>query len=193
MIQIKQFCFLAALLVFSMSAQADYQLDNDSSEMGFISIKKNKIAEYNTFGQLSGVITNSGDANVIIHLITVDSNIAIRDDRLKALLFETDIFPTAVVSTHLDMDELSTLKLGETVVKQLSVNVKLHGKTKEMAASLRVVRLSDQSLLVTTVKPILLNSVDFDLSEGVAKLMEVASLPSISHAIPVSFTLVFKQ
>lgn len=193
MIQIKQLCFLAALMVFSMSAQADYQLDNGHSELGFISIKKNKIAEYHTFGQLSGGITNSGDASVIIHLITVESSIAIRNERLKSLLFETDLFPTAVVSTQLNMDELSTLKLGDTAVKQVSVSVKLHGNSQVLDATLQVVRLSDQSLLVTTVKPILLNSVDFGLSEGVTKLMEVANLPSISHAVPVSFSLVFKQ
>jgi len=192
-IQIKQFCFLAALLLFAVSARADYQLDNDSSDFNFISVKKNKIAEVHTFGQLSGVINGNGDASVTINLVTVNTHIEIRDERLRALLFETNTFPTAVVSTRLDMAKLKVLQSGDAIVMPVSLRINLHGKTKVLDANLRVVRLSDQSLLVTTVKPILLNSVDFDLSEGIQKLMEIAKLPSISTAVPVTFSLLFKS
>jgi len=46
---------------------------------------------------------------------------------------------------------------------------------------------------VNTIKPIMLDAFDFGLSEGVTKLMEVAKLPSISTAVPVSFSLIFKR
>ena len=37
-----------------------------------------------------------------------------------------------------------------------------------------------------------LNAADFDIGAGIEKLMDVAKLPSISTAVPVSFNLVFK-
>ncbi|WP_308873603.1 hypothetical protein [Thiothrix subterranea] len=44
---------------------------------------------------------------------------------------------------------------------------------------------------VTTVAPIVLNAADFDLAAGVTALREIAELPSISNAVPVTFFLNF--
>ncbi|PCI22525.1 MAG: hypothetical protein COB62_01375 [Piscirickettsiaceae bacterium] len=191
--QIRKLCILVCLIMFVASAQAEYQLDNDSSILNFISVKKNKIAETHSFGQLAGAVQNTGDASITISLVSVNTNIEIRDERLRKFLFETDIFPKAVVSTKLDMNQLSTLHSGDAIILQVPLSINLHGKTKVLDARLRVVRLRDNSLLVTTVKPILLNGFDFDLADGIQKLMELAKLPSISTAVPVSFSLVFKE
>jgi hypothetical protein len=42
-------------------------------------------------------------------------------------------------------------------------------------------------------KPVVVNAPEFKLAEGVEALREIAGLPSISLAVPVSFVLAFDQ
>jgi len=57
----------------------------------------------------------------------------------------------------------------------------------------RVVKLSKDRILAASVKPIIVNADQYELLGGVEKLREVANLPSISTAVPVTFSFVFKQ
>jgi len=193
MMQFKKLCFLLFLLLLAMNAQAQYELDNEASSLHFISIKKNKIGEVNTFQQLNGSINSKGVAEVTIDLFSVQSNIAIRNERLKSMLFETGIFPTAKASATLDVSQLETIEAGQVLAIPLELTLNLHGKSKLIKTNVQVVGLTEGALLVSTIKPIMLNALDFGLSEGVIKLMEVAKLPSISTAVPVSFSLIFKR
>jgi hypothetical protein len=43
--------------------------------------------------------------------------------------------------------------------------------------------------LVVSAHPVILNADNYKLAKGIEKLRELASLPSISHAVPVSFYL----
>jgi len=193
MMQFKKLCFLLALVLLTTSAQAQYELDNEASSLHFTSVKKNKIGEVHTFKQLSGSIGDEGTAEVNIVLSSVESNIAIRNERLKSMLFETGVFPTAKISAALDVNQLESIKAGQVLVMPVELTLNLHGKTKRITANVQVVGLTEGALLVSTIKPIMLNAFDFGLSEGVTKLMEVAKLPSISTAVPVSFSLIFKR
>jgi len=193
MMQFKKLCFLVLLLLLAMNAQANYQLDNEASSLHFISVKKNKIGEVNTFKQLNGSINSKGVAEVTIDLFSVQSHIAIRNERLKSMLFETGIFPTAKASATLDVSQLETIEAGQVLAIPLELTLNLHGKSKLIKTNVQVVGLTEGALLVSTIKPIMLNALDFGLSEGVIKLMEVAKLPSISTAVPVSFSLIFKR
>jgi len=82
--------------------------------------------------------------------------------------------------------------VGERVVKTVELSLNLHGQLKTLQAIVQIVGLSNGALGVSSVKPILLNAADFELGAGIEKLMDVAKLPSISTAVPVSFNLVFK-
>jgi len=193
MTQFKKLCFLLLLLLLATNAQAHYQLENSASSLNFISIKKNKIGEVHTFKQLSGSINSEGVAEVIIDLSSVQTNIDVRNERLKSMLFETGIFPTAKVSATLDANQLETIKSGQVLIMPIELTLNLHGKSKIIKTNVQVIGLTEGALLVNTIKPIMLNAFDFGLSEGVTKLMEAAKLPSISTAVPVSFSLIFKQ
>ncbi len=61
-----------------------------------------------------------------------------------------------------------------------------------MIASIRVQRLADGGLRASTVAPIMLNTDDFALQDGLEKLRSLASLSSIDSVAPVFFSLVFK-
>jgi hypothetical protein len=58
---------------------------------------------------------------------------------------------------------------------------------------LTVAKLGRQRLLVTSERPLLLNAADVGLADGVERLREIAGLPSISPAVPVSFVLLFES
>lgn len=188
----KHYCVLAFLLLFTLSAQADFQLDNAASTLNFISIKKDKVGEVHTFKQLQGSIAGSGEAQVTIGLTSVETNIAIRNERMNKLLLETGMFPTARVSTTLDMTLLETSVAGQATSAPVELTLDLHGASKVILSDLRVIGLADGALLVSTVNPIMLSATDFGLDAGILKLAEVAKLPSIASVVPVTFSLVFR-
>jgi|TARA_R110002074_G_scaffold152936_1_gene307482 hypothetical protein len=193
MMSLSKLALLLLIGMFSASALADYQLDNTQSSLHFVSIKKDKIAETHSFQRLSGSISADGAAKIIIDLASVETNIDIRNERMKSLLLETGVYPTAEVSAILDEAQLTGIAAGSSVILPTALTLNLHGHSAAIQADLRVTGLEDGALLVTTVKPVLLSAFDFSLDAGIQKLMEVAKLPSISTAVPVTFTLVFKR
>ena len=185
--------FVTAILIFfSLTVQAQYQLDEGESSLYFVSIKKNKIGEVHSFSQLAGSINDKGFASIRVNLASVKTHIEIRDERMKSMLFETDRFPEAVVTTQIVGIQNGLVAMGERVVKTVELSLNLHGQLKTLQAIVQIVGLSNGALGVSSVKPILLNAADFELDAGIEKLMGVAKLPSISTAVPVSFNLVFK-
>ncbi len=185
--------FVTAILIFfSLTVQAQYQLDEGESSLYFVSIKKNKIGEVHSFSQLAGSINDKGFASIRVNLASVKTHIEIRDERMKSMLFETDRFPEAVVTTQIVGIQNGLVAMGERVVKTVELSLNLHGQLKTLQAIVQIVGLSNGALGVSSVKPILLNAADFELGAGIEKLMDVAKLPSISTAVPVSFNLVFK-
>ncbi len=60
-----------------------------------------------------------------------------------------------------------------------------------MTAELLIARLAADRVLISTLKPIIVNASNVALAEGVEKLREIAGLPSISNAVPVTFVLQF--
>lgn len=183
---------MVILIFFSLTVQAQYQLDEGESSLYFVSIKKNKIGEVHSFSQLAGSINDKGFASIRVNLASVKTHIEIRDERMKSMLFETDRFPEAVVTTQIVGIQNGLVAMGERVVKTVELSLNLHGQLKTLLAIVQIVGLSNGALGVSSVKPILLNAADFELGAGIEKLMDVAKLPSISTAVPVSFNLVFK-
>ena len=188
-----KFCLFILLSVFAMSVQAGYQLDSSKSSLHFVSIKKGTVGEVHSFEELNGSISDEGVANVNIELASVKTNIDIRDGRMKSLLFETDVFPTADVSVNIDAAQLASIEVGDIVTMPLALTLDLHGTSKVIQTELQIIGLGGGILLVNTMKPVMLNAFDYGLDVGVKKLMEVANLPSIASAVPVSFSLVFKR
>ncbi|MEH6502780.1 MAG: YceI family protein [Cycloclasticus sp.] len=193
MMSLSKLGLLLLIGVFSATVQADYQLDSAQSSLHFVSIKKDKIAETHSFQRLSGSISSDGAAKIIIDLASVETNIPIRNERMKSLLLETAVYPTAEVSATLDEAQLTNIPLGATIILPTTLTLDLHGQSKAIQAELRVTSIEGGALLVTTVRPVLLSAFDFSLDAGIQKLMEVANLPSISTAVPVTFTLIFKR
>lgn len=185
---------LATLLTLAaVPAWAEWKLDNGQSHLSFISIKKSDVAEVHTFKELRGQVGADGKAEVIIELSSVDTKIPIRDERMKEFLFEVMKFPRAVLSAQLELADLEKLQAGEMSVIPLKTNLNLHGSSKDIEGRVAVTRITADKLQVVSYQPFVVTAADFALAEGVEKLREIAGLPSISGAVPVTFMLTFEQ
>ncbi len=183
---------LIGLCCISSSVFASWKLNNDESRLSFISIKATDVAEVHRFDRLEGTINDAGKAVLEIDLGSVATNIDIRNERMKKELFQTDLFPTATYSVQLDPALIKQTAPGNTITANLKGTLELHNVSKEVTAEVMINRISDKQVVVSTLQPLVINAADFALNDGVKKLQEIAKLPSISIAVPISFNLTFE-
>ncbi len=176
-------CAVAALL--SPLVHADWQV-GPGSQVQFVSIKNNTIGEVSHFETLAGTVTGAGEVEVRVALDSVETNIGIRNERMKKMLFEVGFYPEAVITAQLDAEAVAAMSDGG--VTSVALNIDLHGQTVTKDALLSVA-VADQGVRVTTIQPILLTASEFGLEGGVAALQKVAGLNSISRVFPVTVAL----
>lgn len=185
--------FVAAAAILAVGPVfAAWSLDNHASQISFVSVKAGDIAEAHRFTELSGDLSADGTASITIQLASVDTLIPVRDERMREMLFKTSMFPTATLSANIDMADINSIKVGDSKTMIAEILLDLHGKQVPLTAELSVGRLGDSTLLVASRKPVILNAASVDLVDGIEALREIAGLPSISKAVPVSFVLSFK-
>jgi len=184
---------LILLVSLPLGAQAGWQLNTDESALYFVSIKKGSVAETHHFKALEATVDKAGKLELVIDLASVDTDIDIRDERMREHLFDTGQFARASLTAKLDPSEYKGLEPGEAVRIEPTLTLDLHGQTQQLPASLTLTKRADGSLAATTRKPVIVNAGDFALTEGVEKLRELAGLPSIAQAVPVTVELVFTQ
>jgi len=184
------FSLLLAFAV-SMPVQAAWTLNGDESTLSFISTKAVNVAEVHQFTTLTGSVSSSGDVQISIALASVDTAIEIRDDRMQEMLFETDTYASADLMAQVDMDALEGMSDGDSMTMAVEGELSLHGEAIPLTFAVVVARVADGGLLVASQKPVVVNAPLFNLAEGIERLREVAGLPSISVAVPVSFVLSF--
>ena len=183
---------LVSSVLFVSAAQAYWSLDNEASSLSFVTVKAEHVAEAHSFDRLSGTIGDNGDVEITIELASVNTMIQIRNERMQEMLFETNMFPEATISGSIDLDALTDMDAGASTARQIDFELSLHGQSVALAADVQITR-TGEGVVVSTLKPIIVMSDAFALTAGVEKLREVAGLPSISRAVPVSFTVVFEQ
>lgn len=158
------------------------------SQIQFVSIKNNAIGEVSHFETLSGTVTEAGEVEVRVALDSVETNIGIRNERMKKLLFEVGLYPEAVITAQLDPAEMVAVASGVGNLMSATLQIDLHGQMVNKRAALTIAA-TDSGLSVTTVEPILLNASEFKLEGGVAALQQIAGLNAISRVIPVTVAL----
>ena len=176
---------LAMSALLSPLAFADWQI-GPGSQVQFVSIKNNTVGEVSHFETLSGSVTDAGDVEVRVVLDSVETNVGIRNERMKTMLFEVGLYPEAVITAQLDAEAIATMSDGG--VANVALQIDLHGQTVTKDAQLNIA-VTDQGVSATTAQPILLTAAEFGLEGGVAALQAVAGLNAISRVIPVTVTL----
>ncbi len=190
---IKTLLYFWVLFLFSTPVFPDWNLVNEESRINFISIKASDIAEIHTFKELSGSVKDNGQAQVVINLSSLETLIPIRNERMSNLLFETKVYPIASFKLKLDLQTFLLTEVGKSSDVTHRGVLELKGKQFTMPVKLSVTRLSDQSFLVQSSEPLLLNAGSLGLSDGIESLRVIAGLPSISKSVPVTFSLIFRQ
>ena len=186
---------LPLMIMSSGNVQAaDWALDNTNSRISFMTIKEGEIAELHTFQKFSGSVDKAGLAKVAIELNSVETNIDIRNERMREFLFETIINPEVDLTSKLDMKNLKRLKLGERkLLEEQAFKIGLHGIETEIYSDVFVTRVSARKVLVETASPILIHAEDFNFGAGILKLRELAGLDSITPIVPVTASLLFTK
>ena len=191
-VRIFQCLISSGLLIVSATASAQWTLSNEASTLSFVTVKADHVAEVHTFDGLSGAIGEDGSVSIEIALASVNTLVPIRNERMQSMLFETDLFPRATITSQINSDGLTNMALGSSEEIGLDFTLELHNQSQTYNATVLVSR-QEAGLIATTLKPIVVNAESFDLVAGVEALREVAGLPSISRAVPVSFTVVFED
>lgn len=184
-----RFISCAALLLMAQATLADWRLTS-ASKVGYVSIKNNAIAEHNVFSGVTGSLSKKGQLKINIDLSTVETQVDIRNQRMRELFFEVTQYPQAVVTAELDVQELAQIDSGAPLEIVKPFTLSLHGVEATAEAHLRVVAVGERAW-VSTVRPILISAADFGLEGGVSALQKIAGLEAIAAVVPVSIDLKF--
>jgi polyisoprenoid-binding protein YceI len=186
----KKWWVLLLLLLPATAWAGGWKLDNAASTINFVSVKKGSVGEVHHFDRISGE-ADAHQASVRIDLASVDTGIDIRNQRMRSMLFDVARFPAATIRADIAALDVQGLKPGQHVRGNVTLHVDLHGISKPLPASVTVVRLDNGGLMVSSRAPIIVKAADFGLDKGIEALRQVAKLPSIATAVPVSFELYF--
>jgi len=184
-------------MVFQLSlantASATWHLDNGGSSLSFVSIKNGTVVESHTFGSLAGSVRDDGTAEIQIDLTSANTGISIRDERMSAMLFDTTLYPKAVIKAKIDLKSILALKNGHYLSVNLDAKLVLHSIELPIELNLQVMRASSGSFLVQSKKPIVISASSFGLEKGIDALRVIAGLSAITLNVPVSFSLIFRN
>ena len=181
----------SVLLCVSSLASAQWQIDNDSSTVNFISIKKDLVAETHSFGSLAGHIGDDGAVELAIDLDSVEPLIPIRNERMRELLFETRQYPTASVSAQVDPAMIASALAGDVLATTVQVGLSLHGQDALVEVPVQVSAQAGAFISVVSTRPVIINAANFGLDGGIVALREIAGLNAIASAVPVTLNLRF--
>lgn len=169
---------------------AQWSVNNDLSRLSFISVKATQIAEVHKFSRFSGGIADNGEVAVDIELASIDTLIPIRNERMLEFLFDAANFPNASIKAHLDPTALNQLADGQVTIMAFEATLTLKERQVPITTEVLISKHSDR-VVVANLQPIILNTASLGLSDGVEKLRELAGLPNITQAVPVTFVMTF--
>ncbi len=170
-----------------------WALDPAGSRLGYVSIKAGEIAENNRFDRLSGTVAADGTASLDIDLASVNTGVDIRNERMREIFFEVAGNPKAVVTAKLDPASFAGLAVGQAITRPLKASVALKGATSEVETEVLVTRVSADRVTVVPTAPVIISTDMFGLTDELGELRALAQLPSITPAVPVTFSLAFKR
>lgn len=170
--------------------ESGWTLENEASNLNFLSVKKGTLMEVSSFAKLNGTIDADGNASFEVLLDSVDTGFDLRNVRMRFLMFETFMHPKATVTAKLTPEMLADLETSHIRTMTLPFSIELHGVRQEMEAEVKVTLLDKNSVVVSTLTPIVLKLEAFDLMEGREKLEEAAEVV-IVPSTSVTFNLAF--
>lgn len=173
--------------------ESAWTLDPATSRLGYVSIKAGEVAENNRFDTLRGAVAADGTASLDIDLASVNTGVEIRNERMREIFFAVADNPTATVTATIDPKAFAGLAVGQSITRPLKANVTIKGASSDVETDVLVTRTAEDRVLVVPTAPVIISTDMFGLTDELGELRAVAQLPSITPAVPVTFTLVFKR
>lgn len=188
-----RFLTLSALIALTAgAAQAQsWSLDGDASALVFGSVKNDYIGEVHRFDALSGRVAENGAATITIALGSIETMIDIRNERMIEHVF--DFAKEASITGQIDMQAVSGLDDGATLVLPLEAELSFLGNTVDLTPDMFIVRIGEDKVMATTEDMVFLSTDDLGIDAGVDTLQQIAGLSSITRAVPVAMRLVFDR
>ncbi|MES2433314.1 MAG: OmpA family protein [Pseudomonadota bacterium] len=169
-----------------------WQIDAQSSQLRFQSVKNVTKVESSTFAAFSGGLDADGTLSLHVFLDSVDTKIDLRNVRMRFLLFETFRFPEAVITAKINAADLADLPTLRRKTIHLTYTLDLHGVKKQLETDVAVTMVQDDTVVVSSTVPVVIATDDFGLAEGVQKLQEAANVVIIPSGT-ISFDLTLKR
>lgn len=169
-----------------------WTMDPTASVLRFQSTKNETTVESSTFATYTGTIDNSGLATIRVLMDSVNTNIDLRNVRMRFLLFETFQYPEAVVTMQIDPALIADLAEVRRKTITAPYTIELHGVRAEREADITVTLLDDDQVAVSSAAPIVLVMSDFTLDAGVTKLEEAAKV-DVLPLTSVTFDFIFER
>ena len=104
-----------------------------------------------------------------------------------------DLFPTATISASVDTSAVAALPPGSSLKQDLAGQVQLKDQIIAFAVPVLITRAGADAVTVAALRPLILTAAHLGLSEGVEQLRQIAGLPNISQAVPITFVLTFRR
>lgn len=142
------------------------------------------------FKKFRGGLSAKGQMELTIELASVDSGIAIRDERLTTLFWNVAAQPTVSFAGQLSNDDMKKIAVGkEPMVVMVAGQLTMAGQSKPVTAQLQVTFVN-KKLHVSTRQPIVVKADEFGLTTGAEALRAIMGLNYLSTSVPVTFSLV---
>lgn len=177
--------FLSACATTNQHRNSTWVLNKEFSKVSIITTKNNKISEVSEFKSITGKIINNS-LEISIDLNSLETNIAIRNERIRNILFETSSFPTADIHAQLKAEDLNQ------GVHTITFDIDLHGVSAIIEAEFLVTEYYSNKIIMLH-KPLIIKADMFGLEQGISTLKDIAHLQSINFTVPVDITLEFQQ
>lgn len=179
-------CFSA----FSTLAETHYAVNSDKSSLSLSTIKKQYIVESAQIKGISGAFVGS-KLSVKVPLKNITTGIPIRDSRLNALFFRSDLFPDIIVASDISAGELLATK--QPMVTDVEINVTFFGQHKSYKVAVLLTPFIG-GFSVSSVVPIIISADDFGVPiTNLTALAKTVGGIAISNRVPVNFNLVFEK
>lgn len=173
------------------AAANDWVLDGENSVVHFGSIKKGTVGETHEFGGVSGMVDAAGNVGIDIDLLSVETWIDIRNERLIEFVFKK--MASASLSTKVDMQKLEALEVGGIMSLNATAKMNLMGTDVSFEAPMIAARLSEARVLLVSDGMVYLSTEELGIDAGIDKMTELASLSGITRSVAVSVRFVFDE
>ena len=170
------------------AADESWRLNKDTSELVIASTKNSQITERHNLSFQSGAITKQGVARLVVDLLSIETNIPIRNERMRKYLFDNQ--PQAIIEMSLTPSELQQLMAGQSSAVTLPAAVTANGTKLSVPVAVRT--NSDGGGVVVSGET-QIDVAKFGYGPGIEQLRVIAGLAAISTTVPVSFRLQFDR